>query len=90
MDEALPLVGTRVGALHEMIEDGRSGLLVARDDEEGLTAALLRLLRSPEERRIMGERGQAIARERFAVEGMVEATRDLILTLLSEKQSARG
>jgi glycosyltransferase involved in cell wall biosynthesis len=90
MDEALPLVGTRVGALHEMIEDGRSGLLVAPSDEEGLAAAMLRLLRSPDERRAMGLRGQTIARERYAVEGMVAATRDLILTLLVRKQPARG
>lgn len=82
MDEALPVIATRVGALHEMVEEGASGLLVPSGDEDALAAALQRLLESPAERRIFGERGQRIAAERFSVERMVDATGRLLQDLL--------
>jgi glycosyltransferase involved in cell wall biosynthesis len=82
MDAGIPVVSTRVGALPELVEDGRSGLLVDSGDEEGLAAALLRLLQDPPLRKEMGLRGQAIVQERYSVEGMVEATAALLLDLL--------
>jgi glycosyltransferase involved in cell wall biosynthesis len=85
MDCALPVVATRVGALHEMVEEGRSGLLVEPGDEAGLAAALLRLLADPALRFRMGERGKEIVRERFSVQRMVRATEDLILELLDRR-----
>ncbi len=81
MDDALPVVATRVGALGELVEDGASGLLVPPGDEEALAGALARLLDDPGERRAMGERGQRIAAERYSVERMVDATERLLLDL---------
>jgi glycosyltransferase involved in cell wall biosynthesis len=40
LDAALPVVATRVGALPELVDDGRTGRLVAADDPAGLAAAL--------------------------------------------------
>jgi len=82
MDEALPVIATRVGALHAMVDDGASGLLVPSGDEDALAAALQRLLERPAERRAFGERGQRIAAERYSVERMVDATERLLLDLL--------
>jgi D-inositol-3-phosphate glycosyltransferase len=42
-----PVVATRVGGLPEVVEDGRTGLLVTPGDERGLAAAITRLLRDP-------------------------------------------
>ena len=45
MAHGLPCVATRVGATSEILHDGRLGLLVDREDVEGLADALTSLLR---------------------------------------------
>ena len=40
MARGLPVVGTRINGLVDIIEEGRHGLLVEVDDSEGLAAAL--------------------------------------------------
>jgi glycosyltransferase involved in cell wall biosynthesis len=82
MDAALPVVSTRVGALEEMVEEGRSGLLVSPGDPQALADGILTLLKDPPLRSRMGEHGQAICRRRFSVEGMVNQTADLLCELL--------
>jgi glycosyltransferase involved in cell wall biosynthesis len=46
----LPLIATGVGGVREVIEDGRTGILVPPRDVEAVSQALLRLLKSPQER----------------------------------------
>lgn len=53
----LPVVATTVGGVPEMIEDGRTGLLVKLDDVEGLQNALLKLIDNPVLRKQMGQAG---------------------------------
>jgi len=60
-----PLVGTRVGGIPELIDDGRSGFLVPRRDTAAMAARILDLLRDPELRRRMGEAGRKTAIEKF-------------------------
>lgn len=43
-----PIVATRVGGVPSLVEEGRTGLLAAPDDEEGLARALVSLQGSPE------------------------------------------
>lgn len=62
----LPVVATRVGAMEDEVEDGRTGLLVPPGDERALAAALVRLLREPDTAREMGRRAAASVRGRFA------------------------
>jgi glycosyltransferase involved in cell wall biosynthesis len=50
MSLGLPIVATGVSGVLEVLEDERSGILVAPGDVEGVSRALLRLLQSPEER----------------------------------------
>lgn len=60
MAMGLPVVATPVGAIAEIFEDGRSGLLVPVRDAAALEAALRRLIESPALRLEMGR----CARER--------------------------
>lgn len=62
MAAALPVVATRVGGVPDVIEDGRTGILVAPGDPNGLAHALRRLAHEPETRRTMGQKGQDRAR----------------------------
>ena len=61
----LPCVGTRTNAIPEIVEDGRTGLLVPPGDVASLEAVLFRLLDRPEEARAMGARGRERVLERF-------------------------
>ena len=60
MAAGLPVVGSRVGGIPEMIVDGRTGILVPPRDPAALADALGRLVESCDERRAMGD----AARER--------------------------
>jgi glycosyltransferase involved in cell wall biosynthesis len=64
----VPVVATRVGAVHEVVEDGVTGLLVPSDDPESLAAAVVSLLQDPAHRAELGQSGRAAALERFSVE----------------------
>ncbi|MBR9975312.1 MAG: glycosyltransferase family 4 protein [Bacteroidetes bacterium] len=55
MASGLPLVGTNIGGIPEIIEDGESGLLVEARSPEQLAQAFLRLLRDADLRRRLGE-----------------------------------
>jgi len=55
----LPVVGARTGAIPEIIDNGRTGIVVSPRDPEALAVALGTLLRDPAMRRRMGEAGRA-------------------------------
>jgi glycosyltransferase involved in cell wall biosynthesis len=57
-----------VGALPEIIEHERTGLIVKPGDVEGLASALGRLIDDPELRRRLGENGRALHRTRLSIE----------------------
>lgn len=69
---ARPVVATRVGSVAEAVSDGETGLLVNKDDVDGLAAALRRLRDDPALRNCLGWRGREIAIARFTVEHMVD------------------
>lgn len=55
MASATPVVTTRAGAFPEIVEDGRSGLLVERSDARALADAILQLLSNPNQRDAMAQ-----------------------------------
>ncbi len=61
-----PLIAGRLETIAELVEDGRSGLLVPPDDVDALAAALRRLLDDPAAGREMGLAGRARVAEEFA------------------------
>jgi glycosyltransferase involved in cell wall biosynthesis len=73
---ALPVVATRVGSVAELVVDGETGLVVERDDVDGLVAALGRL-RDGGLRERFGAAGRTRARERYTVEHMARAYEEL-------------
>jgi glycosyltransferase involved in cell wall biosynthesis len=56
---AVPCVGTRTGAIPEVVADGATGLLVPPDDAAALAAAIAALLEDVPRARAMGEAGRA-------------------------------
>jgi glycosyltransferase involved in cell wall biosynthesis len=66
------VVCTPVGALLDIIEHERTGLIVAPGDVEGLASALGRLIDDPGLRRRLGENGKALHRTRLDIEVCAE------------------
>jgi len=50
----LPVVGTRINGLVDIIEEGRHGYLVETDDAEGLAAGIGKMMENPDSRKAMG------------------------------------
>jgi glycogen(starch) synthase len=74
MREGKPVVGCIAGGMTEIVMHEVNGLLVPPGDADALAQAILRLLRSPELRRRMGEAGRALFLERFTSARMAEAS----------------
>jgi glycosyltransferase involved in cell wall biosynthesis len=70
MATGLPVVTTDVGSVREMVEPGRSALVVSPGDDSALETALLTLSNDVALRRTLGERGREIVNERFEFDKM--------------------
>ena len=73
MAYALPVVGSRVGGIPEMIVDGETGLLVPPKSPGMLAAALGRLIGDRDLRRVLGKAGRRRCAERFGLKVHVRA-----------------
>ncbi len=58
MAAALPVVATRVGGIPDLVQEGKTGVLVAPDDADALTQALEWLVLDATARRKMGQLGR--------------------------------
>lgn len=67
----LPVVASRVDGIVEVVEDGRTGLLVPPGDAAAFAAAIAALLGDPDRARAMGEAGRGRVQDRFSAERMV-------------------
>lgn len=81
-----PVVATPVGGVPEVIEEGRTGLLVRPGDAAGLAESVGWFLRHPQEARQMAEAGRRLACERFDADRVAERTLTIYEELLKGKR----
>ena len=65
MAAAVPVVATSVGGVPDVIDDGRTGLLVPSDSPPALAAALSKLRDDAQLRQSLAQNGQRAVRQRF-------------------------
>jgi starch synthase len=81
-----PVVASRVGGIPEVVDDGRTGVLVEVDDgfEAGLASALDTVLGDPEAARRMGEAGRERAVGEFGWDAVARRTAALYEEVLKQ------
>ena len=84
MGASLPVVATAVAGIPEVVDDGRTGLLVPPGDTAALGAALGRVAADATLRDRLGRDGQASVLPRFGVDRYVASVTDLYDRLLRE------
>ena len=85
-----PVVATRAGALPEVVDDGKSGILVPPGNEFALAKAIKELLGNAELRRRMGAEGRKRVERLFTWK---EAAKDLLEVyqeVMREKNASKG
>jgi len=87
MGARLPVVGTRVSGVSEVIEDGKNGRLAAPGDSEALTRTILELYRRPELRHRLGDAARRTVAERHSQEAMLRRLEQIYLEILGKKKS---
>lgn len=71
MAASLPTVASDVGQIAEIIEHGKTGVLVPPGDPRTLTEAILEFYRQPEQCARMGEAARTVAENQFTWESVV-------------------
>jgi glycosyltransferase involved in cell wall biosynthesis len=68
-----PVVATKVGGVPEMIDDGRTGLLVAPRDPQALATAIVRVLTDHPLADTIARAGHDFVQAHFSIEHMIDA-----------------
>ena len=71
MASAVPVIATDVGGNADLVVHGQTGEIVPAGDPEQLAASILRLARTPDIARQMGQRGRKVAIAKFSMKAMV-------------------
>jgi glycosyltransferase involved in cell wall biosynthesis len=86
MERGRPVIASAVGGLPEIVDDGRTGVLVSPGDADALATAIRELLREPARAEALGRAGRARAVEQFSQERCT----DRIETLYRSALTAAG
>jgi glycosyltransferase involved in cell wall biosynthesis len=85
MAAGVPVVGSRVGGVVEIISDGKNGFLVPYGDPQSIAAAIRALLNDPERARQMGYAGREMVERLFAADKLAKQLEDIYLSLVARK-----
>lgn len=80
MERGRPVIASAVGGLPEIVDDGRTGVLVPPGDVDALAAAIRDLTASPARTAAMGAAGRARALEQFSQERCTDRIEQLYRT----------
>jgi glycosyltransferase involved in cell wall biosynthesis len=90
MAAGLPVVASAVGGLLDLIEDGRTGLLVPPADDEALAAAVRSLIDDPARAAAIGSAAREAVLDNYSFDRMVASFEHLYLSGLQARASSRA
>jgi len=88
MSCGVPVLATAVGGVGDLLGDGRAGVVIGVDDDDGLVRALSELLADGGRRRELGQGGHELVEARFRRERMIARTEALYHDLLERGRPA--
>lgn len=90
MSAGLPVVGTKVGGIPEMVKDGTTGIIVPPEDPEAMAQAILELLQNERKRTSMGEAARQRVIGSHSPQVMTRATERVFKESLLKHSSKAG
>jgi glycosyltransferase involved in cell wall biosynthesis len=90
MASGLPVVGTRVGGVPDLIEHGQTGALVDRADVNAISSAIRQLLLDPELRAQMGRAARERALKLHSLDDSIAVTSDLLHRLALRRSGSHA
>lgn len=81
-----PVVATAVGGVPEVVTEGITGFVVPPGSPEALADAVVRVLADPEAAQAMGDRGRQRVATHFAIELMIERTKQVYADVMRESR----
>jgi len=85
MAAGVPVVGAKVGGIPEMVEDGKTGLLVNPYETEDIAEAICSILSDQNLARSMSRRAKEIAQRRFMASAVCKQTLQVYNEILSKR-----
>ena len=68
----IPVVATAAGGTQEVVDNGKTGILVPRGDVDGLAEEIIRVLRDENLRKELGNNGPAWIKNKFSLPERIE------------------
>lgn len=87
MASGLPLIGTDVGGIPAIIDNGKTGLLVPPRDPEALALAMDGLVKDAQLRQAMGQAARARVEAEFSWPMIARQTYDVYVACLNQRES---
>jgi glycosyltransferase involved in cell wall biosynthesis len=84
MASGLPLIGTDIGGIPEVIENNVNGIMIPPDNTNSLAEAIERLITDQKLRNEMGKEGKRIFKEKFSEKTMIHKIESLYDQLSNE------
>lgn len=86
MTLGVPVIASRVGGVPDMIDPGRTGMIIEQRDAGGLARAMSELGKMPlEHRRAMGQRGREVVKDRFSISAVARLHLELYRSVLAAR-----
>ncbi len=78
-----PVVASNVGGLPVQIQDGVNGFLLEPNDVEGFAERIVHLLKNPQERERLGQKGHETVRGKFLITRLLSDYLDMLNSIMS-------
>lgn len=88
MASGKPVIGTAVGGIPEVIDEGVNGYLVEPCNPEQIAEKIIYLLKNEAVRKRMGEKGKQMVKDRFDIRDMVKAIENVYISVLNGKKKS--
>lgn len=83
----LPVIGSDIGGIRNLIRDGETGLLVKPEDSNALSAAIRELLENRSKAAVLGNNAKTFVTREFSLEKMAEQTESVYKECVESERS---